>query len=209
MYSGHEHWAALIVLTEMLCRMEGPLSDAIRGSGLAYGYGISNQHWKGFIRAFIAETSSPVSAWVAMGDKIMEMREELCSAEAEPSLLMDLDTAKAITLYGLSCGRSTPEWIVRGAIRDSALGVPSSPSRDRGLSEAVEAVKLADIITVFDAYVMPLFQEGSRIAVLTCSSHITSELTEEFKTCKHPINFESCTGENLVPKPILDFVKKM
>lgn len=208
-HPGHDMWAPLFVLTEMLCRMEGPLSDAIRGSGLAYGYGISNSHWKGFIGASIMETASPVDAWKAMASKMHEMQTEFGKKECQETLSMDLDTAKAVTLYGLSYNRSTPEWIVRGAINDSGLGEGSSPDRDRGLNEKVEKVTLMDVRMAFDAYVMPLFRKGGRVAVLTCGPSGTKELIEKFRECEHSIEFEEASGEDLIPGEILEAVKNM
>lgn len=206
-YPGHKDWASLSVLDEMLCRMEGPLSDAIRKSGLAYGYGVGNQRWKGFLRASINESSTPAVAWVAMVDKLNEFRSKMSAEAEQKALAVDLDTAKSITMFSLSTGRSTPECIVKGVISAAALGKLASPLADRALEESIEAVVLEDIAAVFDRHIARLLVPGGRRAVLTCGPHAVASTIDSFNNCKHPINFEECTSDVLVPPVILETVQ--
>ncbi len=201
-YPGHQDWGPLMVLSELLCRMEGPLSDVIRKSGLAYGYGLSNQRWKGYIKAHIDETAAPDVAWVAMVDKVKEIRKKLGDKKEGNSLGVDLDTAKSSFLYALNFGRSTPEYVMQGAISDAALGHPSSPLADRTLEESVESVTLDDMADVFDKHITKLFEPGGRRAVVTCGPSKAQAAMDAFAKCKYPIPFKIDVAEKLVPKAI-------
>lgn len=208
-YTGHADWSALSVVTEMLGRMEGPLCDAVRGTGLSYGISMSNASWLGRLVLNIEESSSPAAAWDAACEALQEFRKALSLGE-KSELNVDLDTAKAATLFWLHRGRSTPESIGFGALTRAAISAPSSPLADQALEEAVEKVTLESIANVFDSHVARLFEAPkNRMVVVTCGKGVVKETMESFKKCKYPITVEECTIESLYPAEMQKFVKSL
>lgn len=208
-YIGQADWSALTVCTEMLCRMEGPLCNAVRGAGLAYGVHLENSSWLGQLTAVVYESATPATAWDAVCVCLEDFRKGLDKASRDTRLVVDLETAKASTLYSLNSGRSTPESIADGAISRTALGAPASPLADRALEEAVESVTLGSIAAVFDRHVARLCEARSRLIVVTCGQGVVQETVDAFKKCSRAIDLEECAIESLHPAEVEEVVKSL
>lgn len=204
---GHADWSALTVLTELLCRMEGPLCNAVRGAGLAYGVQIVNSGFMGHLAGMIYESASPAAAWDAICKCLEDFRQALDQDPKESGLGVDLETAKASTLYSLNRGRSTPESVAAGAISRTALGAPASPMADQALEEMVERVTLRGLAEVFDRHVARLGREEGRLVVVTCGAGMVQEIIESFRHCRRVIRLEEVGIEELCPKQVEKVVK--
>lgn len=208
-YVGHADWSALTVCIEMLCRMEGPLCNAVRGAGLAYGVHLGLSSWLGQLGGVIYDSAMPAAAWDAVCACLEDFRRALDEAPGDTSLVVDLETAKASTLYSLNSGRSTPESIADGALSRTALGAPASPLADRALEEAVEKVTLGSIAAVFDKHIARLYEARSRLIVVTCGQGVVQETIDAFKRCSKPIHLEECAIESLHPPEVEEVVKSL
>lgn len=204
---GHAAWAPMTVLTEMLSRMEGPLSNSVRGAGLAYDVHIANSSWMGHLVGVIYESSSPAAAWDAVCMCLEEFRASLDRNPDESGLAVDLETAIASTLYSLNRSRSTPESVAVGAISRTAIGAPASPLADRALEEAVEKVTLTSVREIFDAYVTRLCSAQGREFVVTCGQSSVRDVIESFKKCRRPVVLEECSIESLHVTAVDDLIK--
>lgn len=196
-FAGHADWSALVVLSEMLCRMEGPLSNAVRGAGLAYGVYLGNSSWRGHLIASLDESSAPASAWDAMCETLDTFRTALEMEPKESGLAVELDTSKAATLYSLNRGRSTPESIAIGALSRTALGAPASPLADHALEEAIESVTLEAIASAYDKHVARLCQPAARLVTVTCNPSMVVDTIATFGNCSRPIALQECKVEEL------------
>lgn len=208
-HQGHAHWSSMTVLTEMLSRMEGPLSNAVRGAGLAYDAHIANSSWFGHLVAMIYESSSPASAWDALCNCLQEFRVALDQNPEESGLVVDLETAKASTLFSLNRNRSTPESIAVGAISRTALGAPAGPFADQALEEAVEKVTLMSVREAFDSYIGRLCRPEGRLFVVTCGQNAVEDVIESFKKCSAPVFLEECKPEDVHSQTVDDLVKML
>lgn len=207
-HNGHGEWSALTVLTEMLSRMEGPLSNAVRGEGLAYHVEISNSRWRGQLIAKISESASPAAAWDALCKTLKEFREKLDSP-TEYGLDVELETTKAASLFSLNRSRSTPESIAMGAIRRTALGAPASPLADRAQEEAIENVRIDRLAETFDKYVVKLLEPANRLAVVTCGQGILEETIQAFQNCEHALQLTECSLDSLKIPHVVDVVRDL
>lgn len=209
-YVGHSDWSALFVLMEMLCRIEGPLSDAVRGAGLAYGVDLHNNMWQGRLELSIFDSSSLAHAWEAVCDCLDNYGRSLDESNEQSMLEVELDTAKASVLFKLSRGRSSPKSIGNGVLSQSGMGAPTSPSADQALEEEVERVTLRCVKRVFEAHVKRLYTstEG-RLAVVVCGQASVEETIQTFNECRWPLEMNICSIEELYPKQVQQFVKTL
>lgn len=209
-YVGHSDWSALAVLIEMLCRIEGPLSDAVRGAGLAYGVELHNYTWQGRLELSIFDSSSVAHAWDAVCD-CLDNYDKSFDAPSEQSMLeVELDTAKASVLFNLNCGRSSPESIGTGVVSRSALGAPCSPSADQALEEEVERVSLRCVKRVFDAHIKRLYTSAEgRLAMVVCGQANVEETVQTFADCKWPLTMTVCGIEDVHIKQVELFLKSL
>lgn len=205
-YEGHADYSGLTVLLEMLCRMEGPLANAVRGAGLAYGVSMSNSSFRGHLSVDIYESASPAAAWDAICDALLQFRSALKNPE-ESGLHVDLETSKAARLYTQTRDRSTPEAIEISAIAKTALGTPASPLADRILEEAVETVSLEILADIFDRHVARLLEPLNRMVVLTCGQCAVQEIIAGFAECSRPVAFTESTIDSLQLPQVDQFVK--
>lgn len=207
---GHADWAALHVVTDLLCRIEGPLSDAVRVSGLAYGVEISFSAWRGQMCLSIFESSSPAPAWVAICDSLEQFRRRLDGTDEDGSMAFDLDTAKASMLFSLSQSRSSPSRIESAVLGRAISGVPATPAADQALEAEVEKVSIDCLKRVFDTHLKPLYlPDRNRLMVAVCGPTVISDTIKQFGECKWPILLEERAVEDLCPKQVRDFVKSL
>lgn len=206
---GHEDYCALNVAIELLCRMEGPLSNAVRDSGLAYGMGISNSVWRGHLTATIFESASPAAAWDAVCESLLDFRRKLDQDANESGLDVDLETAKAASLFCLTEKRSTPGSIAMGALSRTAAGVGTSLEADQAMEKGIEKVSLACLARVFDAHIGRLLDVQNRVAVTTCGQGVVEEVISGFKACSHPVILTECSVDSLFPSEVCEIVRTM
>lgn len=204
---GHADWASLKVLTEMLTRTEGPLYNAVRGAGLAYGISMSVDFWQGNISLSVHEASLPAAAWSAACDTLRNFRDALGAADGSGSVVQsELNTAKSSILYYMVSGKSTPAAIVGSSFTSSVLDLPSGELADRTLEERIEQVDLESITAVYDRYVSRLLQSKGRLATLACSPRRIEEVVKLFRNCAIPILFKVIEMKECELPPVKEFV---
>lgn len=209
-YVGHSDWSALSVLTEMLCRIEGPLSDAVRGAGLAYGVDLDNNKWHGRLELSIFDSSSLSNAWDAVCDCLNHYGNSLDQSNEQSMLEVELDTAKASVLFKLNRARSSPTSIRNGVLSRSGMGAPTSPSADQALEEEVERVSLRCVKRVFETHVKRLYTSNEgRLAVAVCGQASIEETIQSFADCRWALNMNVIDLEDLTPKEVQQFVKSL
>jgi hypothetical protein len=143
----------------------------------------------------IHEASAPVSAWSALCAKLSEFRRALDDGTV---LLLELDTAKSMTLFDLVNSRSTPLDISAGVFACCVQKLPAGEMADRILEDEVERVDLTAIRHVFDAHVARLLVPESRMALMTCGTTALDKNIADFRTvCENPIEFQPCDVEDL------------
>ncbi|PXF49296.1 hypothetical protein BWQ96_00870 [Gracilariopsis chorda] len=196
-HEGHADWSALTVLLEMLSRMEGPVSDAVRVTGLAYGVFMGNNGWRGRMNLQIYESSSPAAAWDAVCEALIGFRASLDDEAKHGKIRVELETAKASTLFTLNEERATPDAIMNGALARTANGIPASPLADRTGEERIERVSLECLRRCYDRHVCRFLRECGRLVVVSCGAGAVEETCVAFRKCKYPVRLVERSLEGL------------
>lgn len=207
---GHADWASLKVLTEMLSRTEGPLYNAVRGAGLAYGVGMSFNIWQASISVSVHEASLPAAAWMAVCETLDSFRTSLRTADGSVGVMQsEMNTAKSSILYYQVSGKSTPSSILSSSFRSGVLDLPSGELADRILEERIEQVDLRSISAVYDKYVATLLNPEGRLATIACSPRRTEEVVDLFRICSAPILFRVVEMKDCELPPVKEFVASL
>lgn len=196
----HADWAALEVLCELLGRVAGPLYNAVRDEGLAYGIHLTNKYQKSRLVVDIDETAVPADAWNAFcvvikdyGDHLMED-----ASKVDEGVVADLELAKKGLLYRLLEEKSTPSSVGTSALRAASLGMPAGKTAGYTVEEAVERVDLGAVKSVFDSYVRKFTFESGRLVVIVCDPGVVEGVADSFKRSKFPVVLEKTTVDNLL-----------
>jgi len=119
----NEDFYALIILTELLTRAEGPIYTSIRGNGHAYDGSVCLYLWSGQLAFSLYDSSEPQKATMEFYQIIEEMNTE----EGWKNICSDfhIDTAKASVVYKNVSSKSTAAGVIysylRGALRVNYL----------------------------------------------------------------------------------------
>ncbi|GIX62654.1 metalloprotease 1-related protein, putative [Babesia caballi] len=97
----HGEYAALLLLTEYLCLMEGPLWRAIRGGGFSYDYSVSYLPSVGELRLSIFQASNLVGALTVAREAFQQM------AHGEMLVEQDVMSARCSLVYSILEGEET------------------------------------------------------------------------------------------------------
>mmetsp|Transcript_3962 Transcript_3962/g.11876 ORF Transcript_3962/g.11876 Transcript_3962/m.11876 type:complete len:1062 (-) Transcript_3962:3184-6369(-) len=166
---GHEHedFFPLEVLCELLGRTEGPLYEAIRGAGLAYGTCLVLNPYQRQLIFSVDESSVPHEAW----DAFVKLVEGLKGADQwkDATVPLEIEAAKAAMLYALHGDRSTPSTVVDVALGSASRGVLAGEDHFAWQERSLNEVSVADLRRVFEKYILKFTAEKTRIAVVTCS----------------------------------------
>ena len=205
-FKGHEDYSALAVLLEFLSRFEGPIFNAVRDSGLAYGVGMVNSSFYGRLTLSVYESSSPAAAWDAICNALIEFRKGLDSEDAR-TVMVDLETAKAARLYSLTSARGTPSRIQAGVLERTALGIEVGTDADSTLEDEVLDVSVKQLRNVFDRHVSKLLKPSNRLIALTCGQEAVGDIMKSFRSCKQRIDFEEMSLSDLQLPAVRELVR--
>lgn len=164
---------AVMVLCELLSRMEGPIFTAIRGNGLAYGCHVDAFVWSGQLHFEVSSSSEPQKA-LAAWYKILE---DLSSAEGFSEICSDfnIETAKSMSMYSLCASKSTASGNIINVLRETLRGMSFE------MENLVEGITAQDLRRVFDGYFVKFRNPEDRVTVLVTGTMGGSEVCESFK----------------------------
>eukprot|EP00928_Gymnodinium_smaydae_P048418 TRINITY_DN3236_c0_g2_i1.p1 TRINITY_DN3236_c0_g2~~TRINITY_DN3236_c0_g2_i1.p1 ORF type:complete len:1137 (-),score=290.56 TRINITY_DN3236_c0_g2_i1:23-3433(-) len=152
---------ALRLLCEALSMMEGPLSMAVRGKGMAYGASLK----------FVAsENAVTLDLWECTNvRKSLEAAiEVLRSAPAGDALeTFQLDNARGALVFQLKGARASPTSVV-GAAAGAAMRGWRSAAEVAEWEQRLGAVTRDDVLAAHAEYVAPLADPGKVVACVVC-----------------------------------------
>ena len=166
---------ALKVAIEFLNQAEGPLWNAVRGNGLAYGAGVSHKMNSGQIALDLYRTPDAYKAYNACKQVIEGFA--LGTKPIDSSVLQSAISAIALGLAGsedtvISAAEGS---FVRQVVRGSGKDWPQK------LLEKVQKVTAEEVRKVLESLVLPLFDYESSVLVVTCASTMEEGLVKRFR----------------------------
>ncbi|KAJ2512623.1 hypothetical protein H4217_006788 [Coemansia sp. RSA 1939] len=140
---------ALWMLSEFLKRMNGPVGNAVRSKGYAYGgflYILWESKW---IALEIDYASDIVKAVDAVKQLFLDMQDNWDSYLSET----DVSLARSTVIYKTTANQSTPMEMLSQTVFNSVHGFSSAEEHSRWCSTHIAAVGMSDMRRVFDKYV--------------------------------------------------------
>ncbi|KAL5032116.1 hypothetical protein BDV3_000710 [Batrachochytrium dendrobatidis] len=180
-FASHPHpdYFATVLLAEILSRSEGPLYDAVRGPGYAYGVSLSVCLWIGQLSLDLYDASEPHKSVMAFYRILNTLAtksgmEEICSE-------FNIETARAAVAYRWVADCATADGVVQTALRSSLQGFESLEQHQKYI-EHLYTVKLPDLERVFRRYYVNFLKVSKRVTVVVTVPGASAEkLINEFK----------------------------
>ena len=168
-YPTHPQIPALLVAIAYLDTPEGPMWQAVRGNGLAYGAYFQKRIESGHL-VFSVYSSPAASKAFAAGKKVIE---ELISG-ATPFEPAALDGAISNIIYEFADEESSMVLAAQASfVNQVILGIPKEYNSQ--ILERVRQVTLNDLKAVLRGVILPVFQPETSNLVVTCAT-IESEV---------------------------------
>ncbi|KAJ2660861.1 hypothetical protein IWW48_002714 [Coemansia sp. RSA 1200] len=140
---------ALWMLSEFMGRMNGPVGNAVRGKGYAYG-GFLYILWKSkWIGLEVDYASDIVKAVDAVKQLFLDMQDNWDSYLSDT----DVSLARSTVMYKTTVNQSTPTKMLSQTVLNSVHGFSSAEEHNRWCSTHIAAVGMSDMRRVFDKYV--------------------------------------------------------
>ncbi|KAJ1794848.1 hypothetical protein LPJ59_004451, partial [Coemansia sp. RSA 2399] len=166
---------ALIMLVELLGRIDGPLDNAVRGKGYAYGAFIYTSQWSEKLVLGIQRASDIAKAVLAINQVIADIHDNWDSYISDT----DVSLALSIVQYENTLVQSTPTTMLDQSISNSINGFKDATEYNTWKSVHLAAVTKNDMRRVFEKYVSrfadkdyPLF----RLLVTPSDTEVPAEL---------------------------------
>ncbi|KAH6564750.1 hypothetical protein BASA60_010195 [Batrachochytrium salamandrivorans] len=159
----HSDYFATVLLAELLSRSEGPLYNAVRGPGFAYGVSLNVCLWIGQLSLDLYDASEPYKSVIAFYRILENLKtktgfQEICSQ-------FNIETARASVAYRWVAEGSSPDSVVRTALRSSLRGFESL-DQHRKYIEHLYTVTTADLEHVFKKYYLRFLDASQRVTIL-------------------------------------------
>jgi len=177
----NQDFYALIILTELLTRAEGPLYTSIRGNGYAYDGSLCLYLWSGQLAFSLYDSSEPQKATMEFYQTLEEMNTE----EGWKNICSDfhIDTAKASVVYKNVSSKSTAAGVIYSYLRGALRGFIDS-EEDALYNKYVQEVTSEDLRRVYNKYCRQFLDPSKRFTVMTT---IIGDATEQIKEAfAHP-----------------------
>ncbi|KAJ2553212.1 hypothetical protein EV175_003019 [Coemansia sp. RSA 1933] len=139
---------ALAMLTALLGRIDGPLDNAVRGKGYAYGSYIYTAVWSNKLVLEIGKASDVVKAAVSLKQFIVDMKENWDSYISD----VDVSLARSVTQYTMTYLQATPTRMLEQSISNSIHGFKDMAEYNTWCSVHRAAVTKDDMRRVFEKY---------------------------------------------------------
>ncbi|KAI8052858.1 hypothetical protein BDF22DRAFT_620435 [Syncephalis plumigaleata] len=114
-HPAHREKSAISILCELLSRVDGPIYEAVRGKGYAYGAGVNLYSWHGQLVYSVSEAQDPARAldefWRIL-KKLDTHWDSVCDEHA-------LEAARAIVAYHWFSRRATSNGVIGSAVDDA------------------------------------------------------------------------------------------
>ncbi|KAJ2865923.1 hypothetical protein GGI22_001401 [Coemansia erecta] len=166
---------ALQMLVSLLGRIDGPLSNAVRGKGYAYATFIYMLSWSKKLTLEIYRASDIAKAVLAINRLITDIRDNWDSYISDT----DVSLALSIVQYKNTLLQSTPKKMLDQSISNSINGFKDAAEYNKWRSVHLAAVTKSDMRRVFEKYVSrfadkdyPLF----RLLVTPSDTEVPAEL---------------------------------
>lgn len=170
----HEKLPALMVAMSYLEKLGGPLMEAVRGSGLAYGLGFSHSKATGLIQLRIWRAPDSYKAYLAAHAVVMDIVdgklpvEDMAVEGAISSIVMDFAN-EGLTIV-TAARASFVNQVIKGIPKDYAAQI----------LRLVKQVTPTDIKAVIRDYLLPVLTPGKANFVITCATAMEEGLLEGF-----------------------------
>ncbi|KAJ2523544.1 hypothetical protein GGI11_001440 [Coemansia sp. RSA 2049] len=166
---------ALQMLTSLLGRIDGPLSNAVRGKGYSYGASMFHLQWTKEFVLEVDRASDIVKAVGAIKQLLLDIKDNWGAYVGDT----DVSLARSVVKYGITLGQSTPKRMLRSSISNSIHGFSSAKECNTWCSTHIAAVKMSDMRRVFEKYVLPFADDAYpmfRLLVTPLDTEVPAEL---------------------------------
>ncbi|KAJ2655068.1 hypothetical protein IWW48_005733 [Coemansia sp. RSA 1200] len=142
---------ALRMLLALLARIDGPLDNAVRGKGYAYGGNIYIAEWSKRLGLEIIRASDIVKAIGAVKQLFLNIHNNWDTIIGDS----DVSLARSVIKYRYAIRQSTPAKMLDQSISNSIHGFANADEYNMWYSTHVAAVKMSDMRRMFEKYVLP------------------------------------------------------
>ncbi|XP_059480505.1 uncharacterized protein C05D11.1-like [Neocloeon triangulifer] len=185
----HEDLPALLVFTQYLTQLEGPLWKQVRGQGLAYGYNMFPQPNEGRLYFTIFKATNTLAAFVES--------KAIVEAQLKPDAVWDetlFDSARSSLVFEIVEREKSVGDAVVHSLLSFFKGVPLDYNKE--LVQKVSKVTTDDLRRVGAKYVAPLFVPGSGHTSIVCHSSKVEEIATAFNDLGFSIKISSSLEES-------------
>ncbi|KAJ1733715.1 hypothetical protein LPJ61_001429 [Coemansia biformis] len=165
---------AVYLLTALLQRADGPLSQAVRGKGYAYGASLSTHSWTGKLTLGFSRASDVSRAILAARQVIADVGENWGSHVSDFEIAM----TRSAMVYDEVAALSTPESIVLACIEGGLLGYKSVEQRARWRNAHLAAVTQDDLRRAYEQHISR-FLDPAVPAITVAVTPLDTELLPE------------------------------
>lgn len=170
----HPDLPAVAVAVSYLQTTEGPLWNAVRGTGLAYGVGFSRSIVHGFIQFDVYRSPDAYKAFAASKKVIQDF-----ASGAQPIDDIALEGAISSIIVGFADEQPTMNSAAAVSFINQVIkGIP----RDWGMQfmKKARTVTKDDVKRIMSRIVLPLFEPGQTDLFVTCAPIMADKLSEAF-----------------------------
>ena len=158
----HEHTAPMLVATELLTCIEGPMWNVIRGAGLAYSFTMYGDADEGLCYFSLSRSPAVGRAYVEAGSLIASF----ASGET-PITAMALENSKASVMSSIVSRESTVGQCGMQSLMNALRR--SGPAHNARLLSSVASVSQEQVMYVIQKYLLALFSPQSANVFITTS----------------------------------------
>ncbi|KAI9595591.1 hypothetical protein BDF19DRAFT_440953 [Syncephalis fuscata] len=144
----HVDYFAINVFCELLSRADGPIYEAVRGKGYAYGADVSLHPWHGQLVYSVFRAQDPAQAlnafWQLL-EKLDTHWDSVCDIHA-------LEAARSTVAYAWFSKRSTCGGVINAALNNAFRGFTSPQEQEQYFVNRLALVKMDDLKHVYNKY---------------------------------------------------------
>ena len=171
---GDPDTAPLLVATELLCAIEGPLWVNVRGLGLAYGFSMYGDAEEGLVYFSLARATNLPRAYAEARALVRAF-----VAGERPVEAVALENAAAAVISGVVSREQTVSACGLQSLMTALRG--TGPGHNARLLRAVQAVTAGDVRRVLERYLGPLFEPMTANMCITAAAAKADEVAAGFQ----------------------------
>ncbi|KAJ1944516.1 hypothetical protein EC988_005967, partial [Linderina pennispora] len=189
------------ILAGLLSRSEGPLKNAIRGRGHAYGIGIHARAENGHMAIYISHAVDPIKALHALWEVI----EDMCTEEGWAARVNEVQLELSKSMYTFRLYQSPGSAIPFDDATAILRGFSGLEESIKWSTRHIEHITLDDLRRVFLRFFRPIVQKtGKHIYLFTTPTKTEDEESEFMKQLNdNPYDIEFKQIELSVLDPIV------